>query len=167
MPLVVFLLGCAILSLLCQLVVAIWENIWTVIAICTILALTAAVFTAIVRAGKGSNGDTFRRMYDEHQNVLSDRDQWRQRALAAEQCLSSIEARVNEASRGTEERIAAAERRARAAEERQATRKFADAISPQRIKHLLMLCHPDKHGNSALANDVTKWLLTMKLQNRN
>ena len=30
------------------------------------------------------------------------------------------------------------------------------------IKRLLMLCHPDKHGNSELANDVTRWLLELR-----
>lgn len=30
------------------------------------------------------------------------------------------------------------------------------------LRALLMLCHPDKHANSALANRVTKWLLELR-----
>lgn len=30
------------------------------------------------------------------------------------------------------------------------------------IKRLILLCHPDKHGNSQMANDMTKKLLTLK-----
>lgn len=31
-------------------------------------------------------------------------------------------------------------------------------IDANRIKQLLMLCHPDKHSNSELSTEVTKWL---------
>lgn len=31
-----------------------------------------------------------------------------------------------------------------------------------RVKQLLMLCHPDKHGNSELATQVTRWLIDCK-----
>lgn len=35
-------------------------------------------------------------------------------------------------------------------------------IPEDMMKRLLMLCHPDKHGNSTLSNDVTKWLLKQR-----
>jgi hypothetical protein len=163
MPLVVFLLGCAVLSLLSQLVVAIWENIWTVLLVCVVVAITAAVVAAILRSSETNKaGELLRRVHDEVQGVVADRDQWRNRALAAEQYLSTVEAQVNEAAQAAEERIAAAERRTQAAEKRAAANKSSNPIQVERVKHLLMLCHPDKHGNSALANDVTRWLLTLK-----
>ncbi len=31
-------------------------------------------------------------------------------------------------------------------------------IDPVRLRQLLQLCHPDKHGGSVLANTVTQWL---------
>lgn len=31
-----------------------------------------------------------------------------------------------------------------------------------RLGKLLLLCHPDKHGNSSESNEVTKWLLTLR-----
>jgi len=27
------------------------------------------------------------------------------------------------------------------------------------LKKMLVLCHPDKHGNSPVSNEVTRWLL--------
>lgn len=30
------------------------------------------------------------------------------------------------------------------------------------IKQLLLLCHPDKHGNSKAATEVTQWLLSVR-----
>ncbi len=42
----------------------------------------------------------------------------------------------------------------------------AEIAKPQftkdEIKDLLMLCHPDKHGNSKLAEEMTKTLLAMR-----
>lgn len=35
-------------------------------------------------------------------------------------------------------------------------------MDADRIRRLLMLCHPDKHGGSALATEVTQWLLAEK-----
>lgn len=32
-------------------------------------------------------------------------------------------------------------------------------IEPEMYKKLLMLCHPDKHGNSKTSTEVTQWLL--------
>jgi hypothetical protein len=38
----------------------------------------------------------------------------------------------------------------------------AQAELPQRLRALTQLCHPDRHGNSALANAVTAWLLRVR-----
>lgn len=35
-------------------------------------------------------------------------------------------------------------------------------ITPARLKQLLQLCHPDRHQNSPLSNDVQQWLLQVK-----
>lgn len=42
--------------------------------------------------------------------------------------------------------------------------KFAaeDKLDAALLRKLIMLCHPDKHGGSALSNEVTKVLLGMK-----
>jgi hypothetical protein len=36
------------------------------------------------------------------------------------------------------------------------------AIPPERIRALLQLCHPDRHGGSALATSTTMWLLVLR-----
>lgn len=36
------------------------------------------------------------------------------------------------------------------------------SLEGSRIRQLLQLCHPDKHGNSPVANDVTAWLLKQR-----
>lgn len=36
------------------------------------------------------------------------------------------------------------------------------AIPPEMYRKLLMLCHPDKHGNSETATEVTRWLLEQR-----
>lgn len=35
-------------------------------------------------------------------------------------------------------------------------------LHPEWIKRLIRLCHPDKHGNSKLATEMTQWLLSMR-----
>jgi hypothetical protein len=35
-------------------------------------------------------------------------------------------------------------------------------VPPERVLQLIKLCHPDKHQNSELATEVTKWLLEMR-----
>ena len=35
-------------------------------------------------------------------------------------------------------------------------------IETRRLRQLIQLCHPDKHGNSATANDITQWLLAQR-----
>lgn len=36
------------------------------------------------------------------------------------------------------------------------------SLSPEFLKSLIMLCHPDKHSNSTLSTEVTKQLLAMR-----
>lgn len=36
----------------------------------------------------------------------------------------------------------------------------------QRLRQLLQLTHPDKHGGSALATEVTAWLLSLRKEAR-
>lgn len=38
----------------------------------------------------------------------------------------------------------------------------SDAFLKKNIKHLLMLCHPDKHNNGAKATAITSWLIDYK-----
>jgi hypothetical protein len=33
---------------------------------------------------------------------------------------------------------------------------------PQRVRALLQLAHPDRHGGSQLANEITQWLLRVR-----
>jgi len=35
-------------------------------------------------------------------------------------------------------------------------------LTQERIRTLIRLCHPDKHGGSEAANEITTWLLTMR-----
>jgi hypothetical protein len=34
------------------------------------------------------------------------------------------------------------------------------------LSRLIRLCHPDRHGNSAAANEATKWLLQQRVAGR-
>ena len=36
------------------------------------------------------------------------------------------------------------------------------AIPPDKLKVLIQLTHPDRHGNSQAANDATVWLLSLR-----
>lgn len=38
----------------------------------------------------------------------------------------------------------------------------APAIDKDRLRALIQLCHPDKHAGSALAGEVTTWLLSLR-----
>ena len=38
----------------------------------------------------------------------------------------------------------------------------ATSINEDLLKRLIMLCHPDKHGGSVVAEDVTKQLLSIR-----
>jgi len=51
---------------------------------------------------------------------------------------------------------AEAERRAAMA------RGQAEGIPADMLKVMLLLCHPDKHGNSQASNRVTTWLLQQR-----
>lgn len=35
-------------------------------------------------------------------------------------------------------------------------------IPPQRLRTLIMLCHPDRHNNSERATEMTRWLLALR-----
>jgi len=37
--------------------------------------------------------------------------------------------------------------------------KSNDGLTQARVKALIRLCHPDRHGNSEMATEITKWLL--------
>lgn len=39
------------------------------------------------------------------------------------------------------------------------------AIPTEMTRKMLMLCHPDKHGNSPVATEVTRWLLDQRDKN--
>lgn len=41
-------------------------------------------------------------------------------------------------------------------------RKSSSVLTQSHIRALLKLCHPDKHGNSKIATEVTKWLLAQR-----
>lgn len=41
-------------------------------------------------------------------------------------------------------------------------RKRPKEMDAERLRQLLQLCHPDKHGNSVLAQQITSWLLTLR-----
>lgn len=44
-----------------------------------------------------------------------------------------------------------------------ANRSFkGKTIDEEKIKALIRLCHPDRHGNNELSNEVTKWLLSLR-----
>jgi hypothetical protein len=38
----------------------------------------------------------------------------------------------------------------------------ASPIDATRLRQLIQLAHPDRHGGSALANEVTAWLLSLR-----
>lgn len=44
----------------------------------------------------------------------------------------------------------------------EALRDAPGAIPPERLRALLQLVHPDRHGGSALATNTTAWLLTQR-----
>lgn len=35
-------------------------------------------------------------------------------------------------------------------------------VEPTMLRRLLQLCHPDKHGGSTMAGEVTAWLLSLR-----
>lgn len=36
------------------------------------------------------------------------------------------------------------------------------ALTQEQIRQLIRLTHPDRHGNSELSNEMTKWLLSLR-----
>lgn len=67
-----------------------------------------------------------------------DRDHWRDRAIAAEARLAELTKLMGPIAADTGD------------------------IPQARIKQLLRLCHPDRHGNSTTATEVTQWLLSIR-----
>lgn len=43
-------------------------------------------------------------------------------------------------------------------------RAIVTRMDQARIRQLLMLCHPDRHGNSETSSEVTRWLIDLKQQ---
>jgi hypothetical protein len=39
-------------------------------------------------------------------------------------------------------------------------------LSQERIRALIRLCHPDRHGNSPEATQITQWLLEMRAEEK-
>ena len=61
-----------------------------------------------------------------------------------------------------DERIEQLEYENRLLRMQQTVRPVNGALPSERVRELLSLCHPDKHGGSPLATKVTQWLLTLK-----
>ncbi len=70
-------------------------------------------------------------------SVERDRDQWRDLACAQHNRIYALEA---------QHEIAAE----------------SQPIPPDKLRMLIQLAHPDKHGNSPAANDITSWLLSLR-----
>ena len=52
-------------------------------------------------------------------------------------------------------------------QERQQPASSPNQITPDVLKKLMYLCHPDKHNNSQTATDMFVWLSKIKKSNRN
>lgn len=73
--------------------------------------------------------------------------------------------RLQEKYRSSQERHAALEgryKRVRAKAKQLMQAAASGDLTQERITQLIRLCHPDKHGNSRAATDVTQWLLSMR-----
>lgn len=46
----------------------------------------------------------------------------------------------------------------------QGERNAKQSITPDRLRQLKQLCHPDKHGGNELSNDVATWLNSIKAE---
>lgn len=46
----------------------------------------------------------------------------------------------------------------------EAPKAIVTRLDHARIRQLLMLCHPDRHGNSETSSEVTRWLIDLKQQ---
>ncbi len=42
----------------------------------------------------------------------------------------------------------------------------SNGLDTERLGKLIRLCHPDRHGNSSMSNEVTQWLLTLRKDSR-
>jgi hypothetical protein len=121
--------------------------------------------------------ETVRRMYDQMGNRLTQECldalrmgaagtfaappeeavfQWRGRAERAEaevqrlrMQVSSYEAKIHRMVRAIED-------------VRVANQTMSGIIPQERLMALIRLCHPDRHAGSELANETTKWLLSLR-----
>ena len=80
-----------------------------------------------------------------------------ERDVAVEACKEAREqaARSDRLFREARRRLRAVKQELRAQEE-------DTALSPQRVRSLIKLCHPDKHQNSDLSHQTTLWLLSLR-----
>jgi len=62
---------------------------------------------------------------------------------------------------GEEDEVVEAERK-EAELQRFVARGRPAQMTSERLRQLLQLCHPDKHGNSVLSQEVTRWLLSLR-----
>ncbi len=53
-------------------------------------------------------------------------------------------------------------RRTKAVADPLRTAPTVQELDRQRVRQLLQLCHPDRHGGSPLAQTITQWLLQLK-----
>jgi hypothetical protein len=58
--------------------------------------------------------------------------------------------------------IASLQRLLKAAEARARLATQAEAIPPEMLKVLLLLCHPDRHSSSQASNRAMTWLLQQR-----
>jgi hypothetical protein len=60
------------------------------------------------------------------------------------------------------QQVEALERELKTARQQKATPEPSLSFGKDMLKKLLLLCHPDKHANSALSNEVTRYLLGLR-----
>lgn len=46
--------------------------------------------------------------------------------------------------------------------ERAKPKRGSGELTPERVKQLIRLCHPDRHGGNETSHEVTKWLLELR-----
>jgi hypothetical protein len=56
--------------------------------------------------------------------------------------------------------------RERVRELEQQTQAPASPLSREILTKLIRLCHPDRHGNSTMSNEVTRWLLEQRQESK-
>lgn len=93
------------------------------------------------------------------------------RNTAGDKAFSALQQYVQD-HQGTEEKLKAKNRELKrlrqrvrdleAREVQQEATENPNSLTKTQIMALLKLVHPDRHGNSELANQATRWLLSMK-----